>query len=65
MSKKAICKHCIHPCKKSPAPECEKFESFSIAKAIKERKHLLESKEDPKRLEFLTNKIMEFNGGTI
>ena len=37
MSKKAICKHCIHPCKKSPAPECDKFESFSIAKAIKER----------------------------
>ena len=26
MSKKAICKHCIHPCKKSPAPECDKFE---------------------------------------
>ena len=65
MSKKAICKHCIHPCKKSPAPECNKFESFSIAKAIKERNYLISSKEDPERLEFLTNKIIEFNGGIL
>ena len=65
MSKRAICKHCIHPCKKTPAPECDKFESFSIAKAIKERNSLISSKEDPKRLEFLTNKIIEFNGGIL
>ena len=65
MSKKAICKHCIHPCKKSPATECDKFESFSIAKAIKERKQLLASKENPERLEYLTNKIMEVNGGIL
>ena len=65
MSKKAICKHCIHPCKKSPAPECEKFESFSIAKAIKERKQLLASKDNPERLEYLTNKIMGVNGGIL
>ena len=65
MSKKAICKHCIHPCKKSPAPECDKFESFSIVKAIKERKQLLASKDNPERLEYLTNKIMEVNGGIL
>lgn len=51
--------------KKSPAPECDKFESFSIAKAIKERKQLLASKDNPERLEYLTNKIMEVNGGIL
>ena len=61
MSKKAICKHCIHPCKKSPAPECDKFESFSIAKAIKERKQLTASKDKPKTIEYSTNKIIEVN----
>ena len=63
--KKAICKHCIHSCKKSPALECDKFESFSITKAIKERKQLLASKDNPERLKYLTNKIIEFNGGTL
>ena len=44
------------------SPPCS---SFSIAKAIKERKQLLASKDNPERLEYLTNKIMEVNGGIL
>lgn len=61
--KKAICKHCIHPCKKSPAPECEKFESFSMSKAIKEYKSLLVSGDNPERQQFLKEKLEGINGG--
>ena len=39
--------------------------AIPIDDLIKERNKLLISKDNPERLEFLTNKITEFNGGIL
>lgn len=44
---------------------CKKFKAINIEDMKKERQKLLISKENPERLEFLTEKIKYFNGGTI
>ena len=44
---------------------CKKYKAIPIDDLIKERNSLIASKEDPRRLDFLTNKIMEFNGGIL
>lgn len=51
--------------KKNGYFNCVTYRSIPMEELIKERKNLLESKEDPERLEFLTNKIIEFNGGIL
>ncbi len=44
---------------------CKKFKAISINELKKERDLLLRNGLDPIRLEYLTEKIMLFNGGTI
>ena len=44
---------------------CTKYRAIPIDDLIKERNKLLISKDNPERLEFLTNKITEFNGGIL
>jgi len=44
---------------------CKKFKQIPVKDLIKERNKLLISKENPERLEHLTEKIKHFNGGTI
>lgn len=44
---------------------CKKFRATPVKDLMQERQKLLISKEDPKRLEFLTEKIKNLNGGTI
>ena len=62
---KQICKHCQNSCKKSPAPECDKFKSFNYEDAKKERNALLLTKDNPKRLAELTQRLSDINGGII
>jgi len=62
---KSICKHCIKSCKVYPAPECDKFESFSYSKAMEERRQLIVSKDNPDRLNYLTQKLQKINGGIV
>jgi hypothetical protein len=63
--KKAICKHCVYPCKRTYAAECNKFTSFNYESAKKEYKELLISKTNNKRLEELKTRIMNINGGIL
>ena len=44
---------------------CKKFKAIPMIEIMKEYKMLLLSKENPIRFEYLKNKIIEFNGGTI
>lgn len=71
MSKKQ-CTNCTHfknnVCVKNGKNgyfNCKKYKAIPMEELIKERNSLLGSKDNPKRLEFLTNKIIEFNGGVL
>jgi hypothetical protein len=44
---------------------CKKFKAISMGVLKKERNRLLLSGTDPTRLEYLTEKLLDFNGGTI
>lgn len=44
---------------------CIKYRAIPIPELEKERKKLLTSKDNPSRLQYLTEKIIAFNGGTI
>jgi len=44
---------------------CKKFKVIPMEVLKKEYRKFLVSKEDPKRLEYLKNKLEYFNGGTI
>lgn len=69
---KVYCIDCIHStatgCLKNMKNgyfNCKKFKSIPMDILKKERQMLLISKENPERFKYLTEKIMNFNGGTI
>lgn len=69
---KVHCIDCIHStptgCVKNSKNgyfNCKKYKAIPIPVLEKERKALLISKDNPERLEYLIEKIMAFNGGTI
>jgi len=69
---KVYCADCQHFKEKKCAKNqkngynnCKKFRAIPMKDLITERRKLLISKEDPERLEFLTEKIKNINGGMI
>ena len=44
---------------------CKKFKAIPIPELIKERNRLLLSKDNQERLNYLTEKLTEFNGGIV
>jgi hypothetical protein len=69
---KVHCIDCIHSkptgCAKNQKNgynNCKKFRAIPIDNLQKEYHKLLISKDNPKRLEYLEEKIKNFNGGTI
>ena len=43
---------------------CKKYKAISMSEIICERKKLLVSKDDEDRLQYLTQRIKDINGGT-
>lgn len=69
---KVYCIDCIHSKEngcavnsKNGYNNCKKFRSIPMDVLKKERQLLLVSEENPERLKYLTEKLINFNGGTI
>lgn len=69
---KPECKSCVHfkqnVCvkeQKNSYNQCKKFKAIPMSEIIKERNSLLISKDNPERLDYLTEKLKHFNGGTV
>lgn len=60
---KVICKHCLNSCKKFGKIDCEDYNNPSIEELDIERKKLIVSDDNPKRLQELKNKLDYFNYG--
>lgn len=66
---------CAYGCKNTPNErkkwltndfgKCHKYKMIPVSDLVKERNKLLISKEDPEKLEYLTERIKYFNAGVL